>query len=222
MQKQRFFPNNLRLESSGPASNRERCQHPDAFFFRKEMTKRKSGLYMLLFLIFLSALSAYLPAASSTNTRWDLQRAGRCRSTRGALRTCHFCRLGSSGDAVHTQIPAGLRADSEPFPSFPRGRSVWEPPQLRRLCPLFRVVLCPARPMRGGCLSCQARCQAGETQWEQKAFVLYSRSRRVSFSVFFNHLGRVFASLEKSALLPFWRNGNGCPARGRWGSIENG
>lgn len=142
------------------------------------MTKRKSGLYMLLFLIFLSALSAYLPAASSTNTRWDLQRAGRCRSTRGALRTCHFCRLGSSGDAVHTQIPAGLRADSEPFHSFPRGRSVWEPPQLRCLCPLFRVVLCPARPMRGGCLSCQARCQAGETQWEQKAFVLYSQGWR--------------------------------------------
>ena len=168
MQKQRFFPNNLRLESSGPASNRERCQHPDAFFFRKEMTKRKSGLYMLLFLIFLSALSAYLPAASSTNTRWDLQRAGRCRSTRGALRTCHFCRLGSSGDAVHTQIPAGLRADSEPFPSFPRGRSVWEPPQLRRLCPLFRVVLCPARPMRGGCLSCQARCQTGRGSGSKK------------------------------------------------------
>ncbi len=168
MQKQRFFPNNLRLESSGPASNRERCQHPDAFFFRKEMTKRKSGLYMLLFLIFLSALSAYLPAASSTNTRWDLQRAGRCRSTRGALRTCHFCRLGSSGDAVHTQIPAGLRADSEPFPSVPRGRSVWEPPQLRRLCPLFRVVLCPARPMRGGCLSCQARCQTGRGSGSKK------------------------------------------------------
>ena len=178
MQKQRFFPNNLRLESSGPASNREHCQHPDAFFFRKEMTKRKSGLYMLLFLIFLSALRAYLPAASSTNTRWDLQRAGRCRSTRGALRTCHFCRLGSSGDAVHTQIPAGLRADSEPFHSFPHGRSVWEPPQLRRLCPLFRVVLCPARPMSGGCLSCQSRCQAVETQREQKAFVLYSQSSR--------------------------------------------
>ena len=47
----------------GSASNPERCQHPDSFFFRKETTVKKSVLCMLLFLILLSALSEYLPAA---------------------------------------------------------------------------------------------------------------------------------------------------------------
>ena len=51
------------IPEKGSASNPERCQHPDSFFFRKETTIKNSVLCMLLFLILLSALSEYLPAA---------------------------------------------------------------------------------------------------------------------------------------------------------------
>ena len=51
------------IPEKGSASNPERCQHPDSFFFRKETTIKNSVLCMLLFLILLAALSEYGPAA---------------------------------------------------------------------------------------------------------------------------------------------------------------
>uniref|UniRef100_A0A8C2Y8W1 SUN domain-containing protein 3-like n=1 Tax=Coturnix japonica TaxID=93934 RepID=A0A8C2Y8W1_COTJA len=46
-----------RYPVKGSASNPEHCQHPDFFFFRKEIAKRSSWICLVLFLIFVSSLT---------------------------------------------------------------------------------------------------------------------------------------------------------------------
>lgn len=147
------------------------------------MAKKNSGVCVLLFLAFLSAFGEYLPAASRTNARWDLQRVGRRWSTRGAVRTSHFCRSGSSGDERCSHADrAWLESHSQL--SF-RTLLCWSH------SPVAFILYASQR--KSGALLSQgykgslvhvlpSSLSGRERQWQHKGFVLYSQGwRRGSF-----------------------------------------
>ena len=91
----------------------------------------------------------------------------------------------SRGPSHLPLLPLGelRRHCSHSDPSWPEGQlravsqlSPWTlcagaptaPSPLSSMPGRVRAVLCPAKPMRGGCLSCQARCQTGRGSGNKK------------------------------------------------------